>query len=426
MQRRYIALSLPGPWANEGTSIQIRCRIEFPSAYPVKGKPRVALEDVPQLPNEARTALSSEIKMLTEAYLSHQRPSLEAILRYLLGEQTLEESLKWAKRHDMNEGQAFSVDDGLSSSSEEDEEDITRYGAPDALQMSDSIIGMDSTLYNVPLPRNCGAVWTRDGRLVCFHPPKPEKEASLLNSSLRLDPRRNQNTQDLFEGFGRLHKAYRSKTATGTLTSADSDDDFELSSSDSSSPSDVLGPLKHHVLPAMPWNGLFAGSNPENVLADSQISVGEFGQPSTSAESNVNALVSIHDFGDLLPVKKELAQHYKAQNGLEAVIENCIIAKESGFEELADTWQLCALLLQQRTKEQSWPVLGTSEQPLISDRGYLSVLSKDTRVDFSYNEGMKPEETSSWNCSQLAVANLNRRWFIECLCVFRLLKLYHS
>lgn len=420
VQRRYIALSLSGPWAAEGMSTQIRCRIDFPSGYPVTGRPRFALENVSTVTEESRKKLSSEVAELAEAYLSQQRPSLEAILRYILGEQTLEEGLQWVKHHSVIEGQAFNVDDGLSSSSEEDGDDTVKYVAPetDGLGTSAPKTATDSTLYSVPLHRTCGALWTGSGRLVCFHPRKPEQEASLVNSSLGLGPRREIATKDLFEGFGRLHKAYRSEAATstfGTLTSTDSDDDFEMSSSGSSSSSDNLAPLNHHFLPAMPWNGLLASSHQEYALDTSQKSVRDFGQPSTSAASNVDMLVSIHDFSDSLPVKKGLAKRYHVQRGLEAVIKNILVVKECGFETLVSSWQLCALLLQTQTAKATWPALSTSEETMTSSQGYLRVLAKDSVLDLSYNEGMRPQRLSSNDDDQCVGRNLNRRWLVESL-----------
>lgn len=411
-------LSLSGPWTSEAASTQIRCCLNFPSGYPVTGRPRIGLDDVTQLTDESRTKLLFETTVLAEAYLGHQRPSLEAILRYLLGEQTLEESLQWVKRHSMGEGQAFNIDDGLSSSSEDDEDDTTRYVAPGGLEMSNPMLSTDSALYNVPPPRICGALWTGTGRLVCFHPRKQEKEASLVNSSLGLDPGRYRDSRDLFEGFGRLHKAYRSNATTsthGTLTSADSDDDFELSSSESSSISEMVGPLNHRFLPAMPWNSLFAGSNQEYALEASQKSIRGIGQPSTSAASNADMLVSIHDLSDLLPAKKELAQRYHAQNGLEAVINNALIAKRIGLEERVDTWQLCALLLQMEIKEATWSAPSIDGDPTISPQGYLSVLADNNDIDLAYDEEMKPRKLCSEDANRLVGLNLNRRWLVESL-----------
>ena len=351
--------------------------------------------------------ISSEAKDLADGFASQQRHSLEAILRYLLGEQSLDESLQWLKKHSTNPDTATGHDLDLSSSSDEDD-DLARYVPPptNGLESSDLMIAVNNAEYNVPLPKACGASWSENGRLVCFFPRRLEKETSLLDQSI-VDAHLQKTGKDLFEGFGRLHRTYRQKHTSSTLetlTSGDSDDEYELVSSDSSSASDGNGLPSHHFLPMVPWNGFFSGANPENTLDASQKSVGDTAQPSTAA-SKVNFLVTIHDLSQLLPVKELLARRYDISSGYNSAIHNAAVARDLGDLDLVDAWACAALLLRASGSDEI--IIGTTQS------GYPSLIPKDSAIDLSYDTDIEQPPSFDLPPVKWESQNLGRRWLAQ-------------
>ena len=419
VQRRRITVSLPGPWAAEKLPIQLRCRFEFPSMYPNAAAPIVSVDKTFSVSDETVHQVSSEAKQLANEFLSQQRHSLEAILRYLLGEQSLEESLQWLKKHSTNADTAIGVDLDLSSSSDEDDDGPARYVPPptNGLESSDSMIAVNNAEYNVPLPKSCGAFWAENGRLVCFFPKKLEKGTSLLDQSIG-DALLQNSGKDLFEGFGRLHKAFRQKKTSSTLetlTSSGSDDDYDLISSNSSSASDDEGLPSHHFLPMVPWNGILTGANPEITLEASQKSVGETGQPSTAA-SRVNMLITIHDFSDILPVREYLARHYHVGGGYESAMHNIAVAKHLGDQDLVDAWIRAWLILRPDTPDQCFSTNG-SEEGITGGlrRKHSSLLPKDSAIDLSFDIDVVPTPPFNALPGEWNTQNSRRRWLVQSL-----------
>ncbi|KAL9131143.1 MAG: hypothetical protein Q9217_000844 [Psora testacea] len=420
VQRRRLTVSISGPWAPEKASTPLKCRFEFPTAYPKAAAPSLTLERRSALSDEAASKFTKEATELANGFLSRQRNSLEAILRYLLGEQSLEESLEWLKKN--KDGPDSDIDQPLSSSSDDDDEILGKYGGPqdDGLAFSDPMIGVNNAQYNVPLPNGCGASWAQNGRLVCFFPVKQEKETSLLGQSQAGNTRLQKAANDLFEGFGRLQRiTYRQQRATSilsTITSSGSgDEESELSSSESSSPSDALGLPSRHFMPTMPWNGPAADVHEDFTLDVSQRSVGETGQPSTAA-SKANVLVAIHDLSALLPVKECLARQYLYSADHPAAIHNAHVAEDNGFQDLADAWTFAGLILQDNVPIESHSNLSAEESVSVMIRQVLSPLrDTDSAVDFSFDfreEGLQSKQRQP---VQWAGHPFGRRWLVDAL-----------
>ena len=294
---------------------------------------------------------------MTEEFCSQQRNSFEAVLRFLLGEQSLEESLRWLKKSRSESDRG--IGQGLSSSSDDDDEALGRYARPEVgvLELNDPLVALNNAQCNVPLPKACGALWAGNGRLVCFFPIKQEKETSLLGQSLTGNIPLQKGSRDLFEGFGRLNSTnYRQKrvvsTAGTTVVGESDDDDFELSSSETSSSSDGLGLSSHHFMPTVPWTGSAARISQDFAIDASQRSIGDTGQPSTVA-SKASMVVSIRDYSKLLCVKECLGRKYVIHGGHSAAIHNANVARNFGFEDLADAWAFASLILQDKVPVQT-------------------------------------------------------------------------
>ena len=369
MQRRKIIVSLTGPWGTNKVFTYIKAGIEFPPAYPEVVAPSVSLEKNAALGDDIVANIIFAIAAITASYLSLQRSSLEAILRYLLGEQTLEESLSVLRKRQ----QSVDLDSTLeveSSSSEEDDETLAKeVGLKiDDMESSDPMITGSRIQDNPPLPKACGAMWADNGRLVCFFPHKQEKEPSFLDLTLKSGERISKSRSSILEGFGRFHHASsRKKPAASTLETiesgaSDSEESFS-SSSDSSSASGDMGLPRHHFLPSMTWRGESFVAFPGSALDESQKSSSGMEKSKLTTSKGRN-FISIHDFNDLLPAKEDLARKYVFGNPSRDCLYNAEVARDLGLEDLANTWLLIDLILQDKVPLEFMTSKGNSDQDL--------------------------------------------------------------
>lgn len=317
--------------------------------------------------------MNSELQQVANAYISGQRNSLEAMLRYLLGEQSLEESLAWLKeRPDHNDLDL--IQDPESSSSDEDDEEAGMYTNAHAqgMDMSDGMIAVSNAQYNFPLPRVRGALWSGDGYLVCFFPPK-DKAPSLLDLSLKNNDRTSRSHKIISEGFGRFHNKSptpRNKASTlETIESDESDSDSSISSSGSSSSSDLFGVPPHHFVRSSAWRGDTSETQKAHSVEDSQLSSG----PAKSSGAKSYSSISIHDFRDLLPAKKYYAQEYLI-GGPNCCHHNAEVAARLGNQDLADAWDFVNLVLQARVPLSTMLHPQRDESIMVVARNTLSIL----------------------------------------------------
>lgn len=396
MTRRKITLSFTGPWGLEKAPTYIKTRIEFPSTYPDIAAPIVSLEKTASLSDDVVSRMNSEVSVITASFLSRQRGSLEAILRYILGEQTLEEILSSLKKRQ----ESVDIDSTIElniSSSDDDDEAFEKDPGPRAndLESSDPMIVKPQAQNNPPVPKACGALWADDGRLVCFFPPKREKEASFLDLTLKASPAKGRNS--IFEGFGRFHTTSRPKkrapSTMETIESGDSDlSDSAYSSSASSSDSEHDLP-RHHFMPGMAWRGDNSEAFPGITLDESQKSSSGMGK-SKSMSSTGRNFVSIHDFTDLLPAKPHLARNYIVGHGSHGCAHNARAAENAGDSNLSDVWSLADLILQNKVPVElmndAWSSrnaqrLVTSPILIAARRAGSRLKSKDSAIDLSYD-----------------------------------------
>ena len=422
MQRRKIAVSLSGPWGPQNDSTYVKVRIVFPVNYPNAAAPIVSPEKTAMIADGTIAKICSEVSEITKGLVSCQRSSLEAILRYLLGEQSLDESLLWLRKRqdslDLESAQSLDL-----SSSDEEDEGLGRYVGPQGniMEASDPMLAVTNAQYNVPLPKACGAYWADDGRLVCFFPPKQEREPSLFDLSLKASDRSSKSRRTMFEGFGRLHNHSRGqRRATPTLQtieSGDSDiDDSSISSSGSSLSSDGVGYPRHHFMPSMAWRGdIHEAHQGFFSIDESQRSSGEPGTTKSSTSKIAN-FVSIHDCSEILPAKKGLAQGYVIGSGPSICTHNAKIAKERGNLELADVWSFANLILQDRVPlhlmDYPW-----NHEPIwvVARRAVHPLKPRDSAIDLSFDTtedplGMNIRAPIKWGQHPFG-----GRWFVDSL-----------
>ena len=412
-------MSLSGPWGPGNNATYLQSRVDFPSTYPDTASPTFSLEKTASLGDETLSKIYADIGLITASFVSRQRSSLEATLRYLLGEQTLEESLLWLKKRESVD--LDSTQDLNSSSSDDDDEIVGKYGDPQAnsMEASDPMIATSNARYNVPLPKACGALWADDGRLVCFFPSKSDQESSLLELSIRASDRSSRKGKTMFEGFGRLQntstRQRRHASTLETIESGDSDFEESSTSSSSSSSSDGFELPQHHFLPSMAWRGNVLETPPGVSLDDSQKSSGGSGLEKSST-SKGSMFISIHAFADLLPAKQGLAERYVIGKGSIGSVQNAQVARESGNSDLADVWSFVDLLLQDIVPLE---VIGSPQDNnsiMIVARCAVSRLkAKDSAIDLSFDD--LQEQGTPVKSASVKWGNhpFGRRWFVDSL-----------
>ena len=347
---------------------------------------------------------------------------MDAILRYLLGEQTLEDSLLWLKKRE-NVDLDSTQDLDLSSSDEEDEGPGNYVDSQgDGMDNSDPMVAISNARYNVPLPKACGALWAGNGLLICFFPSKPEKESSLLEMSLKTSDRSSRTRRTMFEGFGRLQnmssRQKRHASTLETIESGDSDsDESATSSSASSSPSEDIGLPQHHFMPSMAFRGDMHEGQPGVTLDGSQRSSSD-SRLRKSSISTTNMFVSIHDFLDLLPAKQHLANDYTIGDGSLGSTQNEKVAKENGSLDLADVWSFVGLLLQDKVPlELIHHPREEGSIVTVARRALSELRDQDSAIDLSFDD--LEERTSTLMPASVKWGDhpFGRRWFVQSLYV---------
>ena len=379
---RYAKISFTGPWGPQSSSVHVRARIDFPPDYPETATPMIRMEKPTSMNEEVFRTTSSDVQTLTEAYMSVQKNSLEAMLRYLLGETSLDESLTWLK---------LNLNQDLTYSSSDEDDDVGTFPNMQTLgmDMADSTLGISNDQYNVPLGKTCGALWANDGRLVCFFP-VAESSLSVLDFSYQATERSSSSHKSMFEGFGRLHnKSSAPRKKLSTLQTIESDDsgydDSLTSSSGSSESSGIIGePRYHHLIPSIARLGNTSDTQHAMSAEDSQKSSGIIGFAKPSGSRKLN-FISIHDWKDLLPSKQALAKQYVLDGPICCTL-NAKIAADMGLQDLSAAWEFVGLILRDEVPLAVRDHLCGGESILIvARRALVSRGRNDSAVDLSHD-----------------------------------------
>ena len=420
MQRRKVIVSLSGPWSTDRASTYVKVKIEFPTGYPNRAAPIISVEKTTSIQDEILQQIMSDVDTLASAFLIIRRSSLEMIIRYLLGEQSLGELLQSLQKYRGSDSLVSTQDDELNSSDDDEEEQgPSAYAHPpsDSVESIDPLAIVNNAQYNVPLPKACGALWAENGTLVCFFPAKLEKEASFLDQSLKVSPR---NRNAILEGFGRLHEVLeRRKGPTSTIETieeGDSEvDDYETSSSDSSLSSKGIGLPRHHFMPAMAWRGNGLDMLQKMALDGSQKSVGEVGT-ANSTVPKASTFISLHDLSDLLPSKQSLARDYKIGNNHQQAAHNASVARHYGYSDIADVWYLIELVLQDKVPVQvmQYPY-GDGSIIAIARRALSSMRNKNDQIDLSFNADDEVDAPSPLDHVNWGSHPFGQRWLVKAL-----------
>ncbi|KAH8695074.1 WD repeat protein [Talaromyces proteolyticus] len=357
VRQRKVTISLHGPWAAEGGSLFLKLDIKFPSDYPRTAVPTFRIQKTSAMTDDLSETITSELRTISETYLSRKRGCLEGALRYLLGECNLEESIALVLGEAMDTIKSPTVDLEDDESSDEDEV-VGEFEKEDLGLSSESLRPINANVM-VPVAKVCGATWSHDGRLVCFFPPKRDKTGSLFDSLGLKDLNRFSRNDRVFEGFGRLQTSspghLPTRKTVGTTSTTDDggseySDDSDTESSSSSGSSDIISGLPNRFQAAPMWRGL--GTYRTKSADNSQLST--VGGPATVRSSDIgHNIISVHDLGDLLPAKKSLANQYKIfGHGAEVCAHNAAVAADAGCHHLAQVWGLLKLVLHNHSDHQ--------------------------------------------------------------------------
>jgi WD repeat-containing protein 59 len=339
ISHRKAVMSLHAPWGQDQAQVFLRLEMRFPKLYPRNANAVLTLQKSGFLHDEVYKQITTELHTIAETYASRKRGCLEALLRYLLKEQHLEQIVSWVLGESLVESKLFepnAIPAGDDSSDSDDDLDGVREG-------------IDASANDlVPLAKGCGALWSETGTLVCFFPSKSNEPASFL-STLGVKDLEDSQSSRLFEGFGRLHtNSPARKTTSGPKTAGtESDSEGSESSWNSSSSSSSSFGTEQNERGVSSYKFGVAGLHQRSRSQErSNHSTAGDGNKINDAAPRKSAL-SLHKFDDLIPSKRSLAVDYEIFGSSHDVCKhNADVARTAYLDDLVSVWTLVGLVLE--------------------------------------------------------------------------------
>lgn len=408
VRQRKATISLHGPWGTDGASLFLKVDIKFPVDYPKAAMPTFSVQKTSAVTDQLSDKIIAEVRTIAETYLSHKRGCLEGVVRYLLGESTLEESIAWILGETAET--VKSPVNGQMEGEESSDEDEVGLSQSQELGMSSELLRPVNANVMVPVAKVCGALWANDGRLVCFFPSKKDESTSFLEN---LGFKEMSRADKVFEGFGRLQTSSPGPRISSGIASTDDgaseySDDSDAETSSSSGSSGILSSLQHRFPTPQTWRS--AGSlglyRPRSTDNSQRSTAGAMTAKSSGQAQNV---ISIYDFSDLLPAKRDLASGYRIYGkGAEVCAHNASVALHQGYHELARIWGLVKLIL--HNDKRSSLGLNSAERTRYMRR-------KDSAVDLSFDTGIQDSRAKDGLSSAIQWGDhpFGSHWFIPAL-----------
>lgn len=310
-----LVLSLNGPWgSNPEDLLFLRLETKYPRTYP-SDPPTFRIEENRELVNEKRQEIMQNLNEIAKKFASVERFSLEACLRFLMG---VKVDLSNLEKDDDDFNLPLEDFDDLSSlpssisSSESEAED------DELIPLAQSGLNSAPTFDSTPIPKGCGASWTKSGQLVCFFIPQRESKSQKI---IKFD-QKGFSKQVLFEND-------------------------ELS--DDSLSDDWNDILKNDMTSRTKIPGIFRIQNYNNNYQNNLPSIPT--EKSSGTQNTVTKnVVAIFDFQNLIPSKIELAKEYKISGDTPDAISmhNSGICTKYGYSDLADTWRILSTIFSQK------------------------------------------------------------------------------
>lgn len=357
-----------GEYENTNELIFLRVYIKFPPNYPAF-PPIFSIEDNFKLSSEAIKSLELELTAFSTKLASLEKYCLEPCLRILLGEKV--------SLHDYCDDDVLQID-VLNEQDRQNESDDS-FGSnrrnPYSTPLSSSPSSTDEldllrdvhlpipsipAIDNTPIPRTCGAVWSKSGVLVCFFTQKKRDKQNIHDSHFRLDHTLSRITSlsnDFFD--------YKDDYGTGN----DEDDDSFIYSSSNDGFFDmqwnIQGRSRHQN--GYPHSGRYG---PLSVTGRSQGTHSKFQNSSEISKNTIH----IMDFRHLIPARLELAVEYAIMGSPPSLLcqHNSLVAEKYGCTELANCWRLLEMIL---TTEVSLPNINMCLKDNTTDPGTIDMMN---------------------------------------------------
>jgi hypothetical protein len=328
--------------------------------------------------------LKESLQRITKVYAYHGRPALHAIFAYALGESNLEDIIAQAAKDADAPTMESEPVPGLVAGpqvqdmSSEDEEEY------DTGELNSDLA--NSSLLNnanIPRPAQTVAKFSSSGFLVTTRIPETiptfrNEPTRLIVNSKRL-PRNLKQTphkDDIFETFGRITAGHGSESPTSSTVSWES----SSSPSSSSGSESEAEPRLMNFLPPLPWQKI---SSRLHTKASAPSSIEP---PNPKRRSVITILDS--PIAQFIPSKMILAEEYLIfGDGPTICLHNSEVARKHGFEDLADIWQLCRLILNNQVPLDILPQQHRREQVLVlARRALVRIKRKDSGLDLQFDE----------------------------------------
>ena len=389
MVHRKASITLYAPWKEDGDAVYMRFDMRFPKAYPQRAPADVKLQKTTDVSDDLVAELSAGLHNISTTHMSNGRGCIEAVLRYVLREQELDQVLHSASEAPLAQSSILTdpEDPESLSSDDEDAKSADGQGGTGPLRSPDML----AANARVPVPKGCGALWSDTGKLVCFFPSRPIESVSILDSLANGDGRGVQSNK-LFAGFGRLHTKSPGRVLMSEKRDRDDDEDSVASdtstaSSSSSPTSEMLTSVPNDILPLRAWRGTEVEVQRSRSTDRSNRSVNGFGHSKSTATLPTN-VVSIRACDDLLPSTFALASDYKVIGESHSLCKhNASVARKFNRPDTAHVWELMALIVSNGVPLECITVSGQSHDIVAVAKGATSRLRRpDSGVDLSHDE----------------------------------------
>jgi hypothetical protein len=392
---RRLTVTFNGPWGDydENTEdlklVFLRLTIKFPAVYPKAverdqpgtGSIRILKpldiefeKTTAAISRENQDELTENMNRIAEACAEQEREALEAVLSYALGERGFQDSLHLPDGNQSHDDTGLLA--GAESSSEDDDENEGEF-TNDAMQSS-------HTNANVPIAVQCSVRFSASGSLVVARVPLVKFPPLMNASPFRIARNvRNGPKHDIFDSFGRIG-AQHADDSDGASSPTSSVASWESSSAPSSSSgSDHVTDAHVGVFqPSMAWQKATSRFQSRHSLPSSSGAA----KPVSRNKFIISILSSA--VNDLIPSKRVLAEEYRIFGpGPEVCEHNSEVARKHGYEDLADIWMLCKLILNNEVPLEILPQQHRREQVVVlARRALVRIKRKDSGLDLQFDE----------------------------------------
>lgn len=347
LSQRKATMSLQSPWGEPGnTSVYTRLDLRFPKGYPKDAQAVIIIQKTNSISSEVQKRLSSDIQKIAEAYKARSRGCIEAVVRYLLREQPLEQIISLVMRDSMTDSKILDTTNPIDDASDDSDDD--QIGSLATNVQSNAKVNVP------PLAKRCAALWAENGKLVCFFKLDDNEPASLV-STLGTGHLDDSESSKLFGGFGKFQvdsPSRKAKDAVQTANDSDSetsDRSSVFSSSTSSSESLIdfgertrFGPWQRTTIDSLQRARSTDGSQKSTIIDSMK-----------SGETTGRTIISIHDLTDIIPSSKQAAKDYQISGKMVDLCRiNCDVASRYSLSVASTVWRLALFISENQVHEQ--------------------------------------------------------------------------